>query len=423
LRAVTTARPRLVNIARPNSALVNAVRVNQVNVFQASACWVWRPTKPNGASITLKRHNYIDVRGRFNLMHKTYGLVITDDYSRYTWVFFLASKNETTGILKKFITEIENLVDKKVKAEAVNTACYVQNMVLVVKPHNKTPYELFRGKTPAQSFMRLFGCHVTILNTLDHLGKFNRKFDDGFFVGYSLNGKAFMVYNLRTRKVEENLHIRFLEDKPSIAGNEPKWLFDIDVLTKSINYVLVVADGSLFDSTSKNASNDEPRPSSDVGHKDDEGNASNDEPRPSSDVGHKDDEGVSKKSEIDDQEKSKNSTQDVNTIGPSINTVSTNDNTEVDMSNITTTYQVPNNPNTRIHKDHSFDHVIGDVQSGVLTRSKLKPTNEQGVISAVYEGKTHEDLNTCLFACFLSQIEPTRVAKALSNPVWVEVMQ
>nr|GEW00790.1 putative ribonuclease H-like domain-containing protein [Tanacetum cinerariifolium] len=63
-------------------------------------------------------------------------------------------------------------------AEAVSTACYVQNKVLVVKPYNKTPYELFYGKTPTLSFMRPFGCPVTILNTIDHLGKFNGKADE-----------------------------------------------------------------------------------------------------------------------------------------------------------------------------------------------------------------------------------------------------
>ncbi|GJX50510.1 putative reverse transcriptase, RNA-dependent DNA polymerase [Tanacetum coccineum] len=445
----------------------------------------------------------------------------------------LQKLDETSGILKSFITEIENLVDKKVKiircdnetefknrimsefceqkgikrefsvartpqqngvaerrsrtlieaartmladfklpttfwAKAVNTTCYVQNRVLVVKPHNKTPYELFRGRTPALSFMRPFGCHVTILNTLDYLGKFDGKSDERFFVGYSLNSKAFRVYNIRTRKVEENLHIRFLEDKPIITGDGPKWLFDIDVLTKSMNYVPVVAgtnsndfvgteesigtghsskktgssqdyilmpiwkDGSLFNSSLKNASNDEPQPSSDAEKKDDEG--------------------VNKESGIDDQERPKNSTQDVNTAGPSINTASTNvntgslnintisptvttapleathadffgDETEIDMSNITTTYLVPSTLNTRIHKDHSLDHVIGDVQSGVLTRRMTKTTNEQGFISAVYEGKTHEDLHTCLFACFLSQEEPKKVIQALKDPSWIEAMQ
>ncbi|GKG17709.1 hypothetical protein Tco_0372007, partial [Tanacetum coccineum] len=144
-----------------------------------------------------------------------------------------------------------------------------------------------------------------------------------------------------------------------------------------------------------------------------------------------------KESGIHDQERPKNSTQDVNVARPSINIASINvntgslninticptvttapleathadffgDETEIDMSNITITYLVPFTPNTRIHKDHSLDHVIGDLQSGVQIRRMTKATNEQGLISAVYEGKTHEDLNTCLFACFLSQEEPKK---------------
>ncbi|GJV72901.1 putative ribonuclease H-like domain-containing protein [Tanacetum coccineum] len=79
------------------------------------------------------------------------------------------------------------------------------------------------------------------------------------------------------------------------------------------------------------------------------------------------------------------------------------------MSNITTTYLVPSTPNIRIHKDHSLDHVIGDVQSGVLTRRMKKTINEQGFISVVFKGKTHEDLYTCLFACLLSQEEPKKL--------------
>nr|GEY10252.1 retrovirus-related Pol polyprotein from transposon TNT 1-94 [Tanacetum cinerariifolium] len=91
--------------------------------------------------------------------------------------------------------------------------------VLVTKPHNKTPYELLIGKPTIISFMRPFGSPVTILNTLDHLGKFNEKADDGFLVGYSVNSKAFRVNNSRTRKVEENLHVNFLENKPNVAGS------------------------------------------------------------------------------------------------------------------------------------------------------------------------------------------------------------
>jgi hypothetical protein len=127
-------------------------------------------------------------------------------------------------------------------AEAVNTACYVQNRVLIVQPHNKTSYELFRCRTPAIGFLRPFGCHVTILNTLDHLRKFDGKADEGFFVGYSLNSKAFRVYNIRTKKVEESLHIEFLENKSNVEGQGPKWLFDLESLTHSMNYVPVVAE-------------------------------------------------------------------------------------------------------------------------------------------------------------------------------------
>ncbi|GKD68661.1 retrovirus-related pol polyprotein from transposon TNT 1-94, partial [Tanacetum coccineum] len=50
-------------------------------------------------------------------------------------------------------------------------------------------------------------------------------------------------------------------------------------------------------------------------------------------------------------------------------------------------------------------------------------SNEQGFISAVYEEKTHEDLHTCLFACFLSQVEPKKVIQALTDPSWIEAMQ
>ncbi|GJZ40220.1 putative ribonuclease H-like domain-containing protein, partial [Tanacetum coccineum] len=449
-----------------------------------------------------------------SLMNKKYYLVVTDDYSRFTWVFFLASKDETSGILKNFITEIENLVDKKQNgvakrrnmtlieaartmladsklpttfwAEAVNTACYVQNRVTIVKPHNKTPYELFRGRTPALSFMRPFRCHVSILNTLDHLGKFDGKYDDGFFVGYSLTSKAFRVYNIRTKKVEENLHIRFLEDKPIVSGDGRKWLFDTNSLTKSMNFVPVIAGTNSNDFAGSEVSIGEGTTSKETDTSQDyivmplwkdsslfdspSMNVSHYEPEPSYDAEKKDDEGVSKASGVDDQERPETSTPNINTAGPSINTASANlrtgslhintvsptflntrsnrpqsvsdiislrdnvtpeatnadlfgDETEMDMSNLNASYHVLTTPNTRIHKDHSLDHVIGDIQSGVQTRGMTQTANEQGLLSVAYERKPNEDLNTCLFFCFLSQEEPKRVTKALSDPAWVEAMQ
>nr|GEW36791.1 putative reverse transcriptase domain-containing protein [Tanacetum cinerariifolium] len=84
--------------------------------------------------------------------------------------------------------------------EAVNTACFVQNRVLVTKPHNKTPYELLVSRSPSIEFMRHFGCPITILNSLDPLGKFDGKADEGFLVGYSVNSNAFRVFNSKVMK-------------------------------------------------------------------------------------------------------------------------------------------------------------------------------------------------------------------------------
>nr|GEW70387.1 hypothetical protein [Tanacetum cinerariifolium] len=200
-----------------------------------------------------------------SIMGKMYCLVVIDDYSRcdnktefknyemnqFCWIkeikreFSNARTPKQNKVAKrKNRTLIEaaktmlagSLLPIPFWAEAVNTACYVHNRVLVTKPHNKTPYELLIGREPIISFMRPFGCPVTILNTLDHLGKFDGKAKEGLLVGYSINSKAFRVYNSRTKKVEENLHVNFLENKPNVAGCGPEWLFDIDSLTNSMNY-------------------------------------------------------------------------------------------------------------------------------------------------------------------------------------------
>ncbi|GJV60434.1 putative ribonuclease H-like domain-containing protein [Tanacetum coccineum] len=110
------------------------------------------------------------------------------------------------------------------------------NLVLVTRPHNKTPYELLSGKVPNISHLKPFGCHVTILNTSDHLGKFEGKADEGFLVGYSAHSKAYRVYNLSNKKIEETLNLRYMEDKPNVQGLGHEWYFDLDYLTDSLGY-------------------------------------------------------------------------------------------------------------------------------------------------------------------------------------------
>ncbi|GJU35372.1 putative ribonuclease H-like domain-containing protein [Tanacetum coccineum] len=220
--------------------------------------------------------------------------------------------------------------------------------------------------------------------------------DEGFFIGYSLNSKDFRVFNSRTRIVEENLHIRFSESTPNAVGSGPDWLFDIDALIRTMNYEpIVVGTMSNGFAGTKASDNADPKSSHDDGSK------------PSSDDGKKVDEDLRKDSECKDQEKEDNVniTNNVNTAG-NVNTVSLtinatginevnavggktsikllfdpnmpalkddsifdlsrdyeDDGAVADMNNLDTTIQVSPNPTTRIHKDHPLNQVIGDLQS------------------------------------------------------------
>nr|GEU31158.1 copia protein [Tanacetum cinerariifolium] len=153
----------------------------------------------------------------------------------------IAERKSRTLIKAARTMLVDSLLPIPLWAEAVNNACYVQNRVLVTKPHNKTPYEHLLGRTPSIGFMRPFGCHVAILNTLDPLGKFNGKANEGFLVRYSISCKAFRVFNSRTRIIQETFHINFLENQPNVAESGPTWLFDIDIATQSMNYQPIVA--------------------------------------------------------------------------------------------------------------------------------------------------------------------------------------
>ncbi|GKA99994.1 retrovirus-related pol polyprotein from transposon TNT 1-94 [Tanacetum coccineum] len=105
--------------------------------------------------------------------------------------------------------------------EAIATACYTQNRSTFVKRHLKTPYEIFRKRISNIDFLHVFGCPVFIHNHKDHLGKFDEKADDGYFLGYSLVSKAFRVFNTRRQKIEETYHITFDESPNAIKFTKP----------------------------------------------------------------------------------------------------------------------------------------------------------------------------------------------------------
>ncbi|GJS58046.1 ribonuclease H-like domain-containing protein [Tanacetum coccineum] len=325
-----------------------------------------------------------------NLWHRRLGHINFKNMNK------LVKRNLVRGLLSKLFENDHTFVacqkEKQHKAscktklaEAVSTACYVQNTVLVTKPHNKTPYELLHARPPSICFMRPFGCLVTILNTLDPLGKFDGKADKGFFVGYSINSKAFRVFNTRTMKVEENLHITFLENKPNVAGSRPDWLFDIDLLANSMNY----------------------EPSSKDEIADDAGKKTNEEP--------------ANEAELDNllvQQKQgyANSTNRVSTVSPSISAAGesfTNaddlptdpllpdlednadllntgifsgayddedEGAEAKLNNRETTMNVSPIPTTRIHKDHSKDQIIRDINLATQIRRMTKISKEHAMV-------------------------------------------
>nr|GEU99916.1 hypothetical protein [Tanacetum cinerariifolium] len=131
------------------------------------------------------------------------------------------------------------------KTEAVRTACYVLNRVLVTSPHNKTPYALLTENIPSVSHFKTLGCHVTILNTSDHLGMFDRKADKGYIVGYSASNKAYMVYNVSNNRVEETMNLRYLEEKPNVQGiqeatTNPAGTQDVDSDSNCDEQVIIV---------------------------------------------------------------------------------------------------------------------------------------------------------------------------------------
>jgi len=105
----------------------------------------------------------------------------------------------------------ESSIPKYFWADVVSTSCYVMNRVLIRPILKKTPYELFNGRKPNISHLKVFGCSCFVLNNgKENLGKFDEKADHGIFIGYSLNSHAYRVYK-RLMIVEESVHVVFDE--------------------------------------------------------------------------------------------------------------------------------------------------------------------------------------------------------------------
>ncbi|GJU07276.1 putative ribonuclease H-like domain-containing protein [Tanacetum coccineum] len=167
---------------------------------------------------------------------KRYCLVVTDDFSRFSWVFFLATKDETSEILCNLIIGLEKQLNHNVKIIRCDNGTEFKNYVmneLCAKKGIKREFSVAR--TPQQN-----GVAERKNRTLIEAAR------TMYLLGYSTSSKAFRVYSKRTKRVEENLHINFLEDQPNVAGTGPNWMFDLDFLTNSMNYIPVSVENQVI---------------------------------------------------------------------------------------------------------------------------------------------------------------------------------
>ncbi|GKB27305.1 retrovirus-related pol polyprotein from transposon TNT 1-94 [Tanacetum coccineum] len=161
-------------------------------------------------------HLHMDLCGPIRVKSingKRYVLVIVDDYSCYTLVYFIRSKEEAPKTLVEAARTM--LIFSRALlflwAEGMATACYTQNRSIIYRQFDKTPYELINGKKPDISFLHVFGALCYLKNDREDIGKLGAKGDIGFFIGYSANSCAYRVYNQRTKKIIEIMNVIFDE--------------------------------------------------------------------------------------------------------------------------------------------------------------------------------------------------------------------
>ncbi|CAH9132817.1 unnamed protein product [Cuscuta epithymum] len=335
---------------------------------------------------------------------KRYTLVMVDDYSRYTWTVFLTKKNETLQKLPSLLKQLQTEKNMKVRtirsdrgtefvnkvirdfcdqngtfhqlsaartpqqngvaerrnrtlkeaartmiaesglpirywAEAINTACYTQNRSMIHKNHQKTPYELWKGRKPNISYFHVFGCKCYILNNgKENLKVFQEKADEGVFLGYSSSSKAYRILNRRTIQVEESIHVKF--DDSTSAEELSETLQKINLEDKISEPSEEITINPVFSTPPANP--------------------------------------ILIDKDEDEVEESEDGSSEL-------------------------PRQQLSEPDLTWLRDHPPDQVIGQVTSGIRTRSASR--------------------REAMFTCCISQMEPMNVEEALEDSDWINAMQ
>ncbi|GKB87392.1 retrovirus-related pol polyprotein from transposon TNT 1-94 [Tanacetum coccineum] len=343
-----------------------------------------------------------------SIYHEKYRLVIVDEYSRNFSKFSSPYTPEQNGVAErknKILIEADRtmlnglVLSKHFWTEAVKIACYTQNRSIIVKRHDKTPYEIFKKRIPDISYFHVSGCPVFIYNHKDHLGKFNAKADDGYFLGYSSVLKAFSVYNTRRQQIKETYHVTFNESMEAIRftntsvdeigiddssryppdeflhKDDPSRQYQVDY---DISYYVIPHRRSLTELTQENHIPEVIVPNE------------HDVPL----------------------------TENIKDPSDLINTEETYEQNVQDDQMINQPTDVPSGNNTEISRpfteplasDVTQSHIPSQASTSMLTKSMAAKL-------------TATSASECLFADFLSEIEPKKVSKALKHLGWIDVMQ
>jgi hypothetical protein len=357
-----------------------------------------------------------------NIGESKYGLVIVDDFSRFTWVFFLQDKSETQGTLKHFLRRAQNEFELKVKIrsdngsefknlqveeyleeegikhefsapytlhqngvverknmslidmvrtmlgeyktperfwlEDVNTACHAINWLYLHRLLKKTSYELLTGNKPNVSYFCVFGSKCYILVRKGRHSKFAPKAVEGFLLGYDSNTKAYRVFNKSSGLVEVSSDVVFDE-----TNGSPREQVDLDDVDEDEVPTAAMRTMAIGDVRLQELQEQDQPSSSIMVHPP----TQDDEQVPQEEEGQ--DQGGAHEEQVMEEEASR---------------------------------APPTQVRATIQKNHPVDQNLGDISKGVTTRSRLA--------------------NFCEHYSFVSSIEPFRVEEALQDPDWVLAM-
>ncbi|GJS42860.1 putative ribonuclease H-like domain-containing protein [Tanacetum coccineum] len=411
-------------------------------------------------------------KGRLNLLHmdlcgpmqvasingKRYILIIVDDYSRYTWILFLRSKDETPEVLKDFLTMIQRnlqalviyvrtdrgtdvvkrrnrtlveaartmLLASKLPllfwAEAIATACYTQNRSIIIPTHEKMAYHIINDRKPSIKHLHIFGCTCYLTRDGENLDKMKEKGDPCILVGYSTQSKGYRVYNKRTRLIVESIHLRFDEIKEmseTSVANDTSGLvpqrqkasdYDNPDPAPELQNVSPSADttvpsqqeldllfGPLYDEFFNDGTSRVNKSSSPTDNSIQKDTLPSTHIQPTSEP--------TTPTNVHAEENNDNQAEFTNPFCTPVQEIAESSSRNIGNSNVHT-FNQPQDSEYRWTKDHPLTQVRGNPSKPVQTRRQLATDPEM-----------------CMFALTVSIVEPKNIKEAMADSAWIEAMQ